>query len=77
MQCVCGAAAAAPTRLQQQRPHRHTVTSKKPKFIRVRPLPAFTPLKYRFGAGCCASRTQSLEKRLQNGKERASISTIV
>ncbi len=40
MQCVSGAAGAAAGcgQPQPQRPHRHAITSKKPKFIRVRPL---------------------------------------
>jgi len=40
MQCVCGAvgAAAGWGQPQPQRPHRQTTTSKKQKFLRVRPL---------------------------------------
>jgi len=58
---VCDAAAAAAGwgRLQQQRPHLHVITSKKPKFIRVRP-PPLPQYKQSSVAACCASRRQHL-----------------
>jgi len=56
---VCGAAAAAAGwgRLQQQRPHRHAITSKKQMFIRVRPLPPSTFQNTPWGGMLRLSRT--------------------
>jgi len=67
---VCGAAAAAAGwgRLQQQRPHRHAITSKKPKFIRVRPLPAFNLPKYRPGGGMLRLLRTTLREARAKGK---------
>jgi len=62
MQCVCGAVAAAAGwgRLQQQRPLPAHYYKQKTKVYKGSSAPAFNTLKYRPGAGCCASWKQCL-----------------